>query len=80
MYRNNKTLINPNNLKRGIKYYHIDHKFSLKQAYLMGLPIYFHLLFLLNFLSRFFSILIITSGLISVGRKFLTTPFTDLLL
>jgi hypothetical protein len=39
MYRNNKTLINPNNLKRGIKSYHIDHKFSLKQAYLMGLPI-----------------------------------------
>ncbi len=39
MYRNNTKLINPNNLKRGIKSYHVDHKFSLKQAYLMGLPI-----------------------------------------
>lgn len=39
MYRNNIQFINPNNLKRGIKSYHIDHKFSLKQGYLLGLPI-----------------------------------------
>ncbi len=39
MYRNNIQFINPNNLKRGIKSYHLDHKFSLKQGYLLGLPI-----------------------------------------
>lgn len=39
IYRNNKEIINPNNLKRGIKSYHIDHKFSLKQGYLYELPI-----------------------------------------
>jgi len=39
MYRNNKKIINPNNLKRGIKFYHIDHRISLKQGYLLNLPI-----------------------------------------
>jgi len=39
MYKNNEILINPNNLKRGIKSYHIDHKFSLKQGYLLNLPV-----------------------------------------
>jgi len=39
MYRNNIQFINPNSLKRGIKLYHVDHKFSLKQGYLIGLPI-----------------------------------------
>ena len=32
-------IINPNNLKRGHKLYHIDHKFSVKRGYLLGLPI-----------------------------------------
>jgi hypothetical protein len=32
MYRNNKILINPYNLK-GIKSYHIDHKFSIKKSF-----------------------------------------------
>ena len=39
MYRNNIQFINPSSLKRGIKLYHVDHKFSLKQGYLIGLPI-----------------------------------------
>lgn len=31
--------INPNNLKRGIKNYHIDHKYSIKQGFLNNVPI-----------------------------------------
>lgn len=39
IYRNNKKYINPNNLKRGIKSYHLDHKYSIKQGFLNNLPI-----------------------------------------
>lgn len=39
MYRNNSNIINPHNLKRGHKLYHIDHKFSVKRGYLLGLPV-----------------------------------------
>lgn len=39
IYRNNQKFINPNNLNRSHKTYHIDHKFSMKQGYLYNLPI-----------------------------------------
>jgi hypothetical protein len=39
IYRNNTLIINPNNLKRGIKYYHVDHKFSIKEGFLNNIPI-----------------------------------------
>lgn len=39
IYRNNTKEINPNNLKRGIKHYHIDHKYSIKQGFLNNIPI-----------------------------------------
>jgi len=39
MYRNNQNLINPNNLKRSNKSYHIDHIFSIKQGFLINLPV-----------------------------------------
>lgn len=39
IYRNNRTIINPNNLKRGIKNYHIDHKISIKEGFLNNIPI-----------------------------------------
>lgn len=39
VYRNNKKLINPNELKIGIKYYHLDHKYSIKQGFLNKIPI-----------------------------------------
>lgn len=39
IYRNNKEFINPNNLNRSDKTYHIDHKFSVKQGFLSNLPI-----------------------------------------
>jgi hypothetical protein len=39
IYRNNEKIINPSNLKRGMKSYHIDHKFSIKQGFLLNLPI-----------------------------------------
>jgi hypothetical protein len=39
MFEINKILINPYNLKRGIKSYHIDHKFSIKQKFLLNIPI-----------------------------------------
>ena len=39
MYRNNQNLINPNNLKRSKKSYHIDHIFSIKQGFLINLPV-----------------------------------------
>ena len=39
IYRNNKQIINPNDLKRSKKGYHIDHKFSIKQGFLNNLPI-----------------------------------------
>lgn len=39
IYRNNKHLINPNNLKRSKREYHIDHLFSIKQGFLNNLPV-----------------------------------------
>lgn len=39
IYRNNKNLINPNNLLQGVKEYHLDHKFSIKQGFLNNIPI-----------------------------------------
>jgi hypothetical protein len=39
VYRNNQNMINPNNLKRSKKSYHIDHLFSIKQGYINNLPI-----------------------------------------
>jgi len=39
IYRNNKTAINPNNLKIGINKYNLDHRFSLKQGFLKNIPI-----------------------------------------
>jgi hypothetical protein len=39
IYRNNKKLINPENLKRSKKNYHIDHLFSIKQGFLQNIPI-----------------------------------------
>ena len=39
IFRNNEKLINPKNLKRGMKKYHIDHRFSLKQAFLNDVPL-----------------------------------------
>lgn len=39
IYRNNKGIINPNDVKRSKKEYHIDHIFSLKQGFLNNIPI-----------------------------------------
>ena len=39
IYYNNSENINIENLERGNKSYHIDHKFSLKQGYLHNIPI-----------------------------------------
>lgn len=39
VYRNFKKNVNPLNLKRGKKFYHIDHRFSLKQGFLINLPL-----------------------------------------
>ena len=39
VYRNNQNIINPNNLKRSKKSYHIDHLFSIKQGYINNVPI-----------------------------------------
>jgi len=39
IYRNNVNEINPMNLKRGIKNFHIDHKYSIKQGFLNNVPI-----------------------------------------
>ena len=39
IYINNKQVINTNNLKRGRKEYHIDHLFSIKQGFLLNIPI-----------------------------------------
>ena len=39
IYRNNKIIINPKNLKRSKKEYHIDHLFSIKQGFLQNIPI-----------------------------------------
>jgi hypothetical protein len=39
IYRNNMDLINPLKLKRGKTEYHIDHKFSIKQGFLLNIPI-----------------------------------------
>lgn len=39
IYRNNIEKINPNNLKRGKKNYHIDHIYSIKQGYINNIPI-----------------------------------------
>jgi hypothetical protein len=39
IYRNNKHLINSNNLKRSKRTYHIDHLFSIKQGFLKNLPV-----------------------------------------
>lgn len=39
IYRNNYKLINPENLKRSKKGYHIDHLFSIKQGFLQNIPI-----------------------------------------
>jgi len=38
-YRNNESVINPDGLIRGMKKYHIDHCFSVKQGYLNNIPI-----------------------------------------
>lgn len=39
IYRNNQKLINPQNLKRSKKDYHLDHLFSIKQGFLQNIPI-----------------------------------------
>jgi hypothetical protein len=39
IYRNNKEKINPNNLERSPKTYHLDHLYSIKQGFLNNLPI-----------------------------------------
>lgn len=39
IYRNNLKFINPNNLKRGKKFYHIDHKYSIKSGFINNIPI-----------------------------------------
>jgi len=39
IYNNNKELINPKNLKRSKKDYHIDHIYSLKQGFLNNIPV-----------------------------------------
>lgn len=39
VYRNNKDLINPQNLNRSKKEYHIDHLFSIKQGFLQNIPV-----------------------------------------
>lgn len=39
IYRNNKEIINPNNLERSPKTYHLDHLYSIKQGFLNNLPI-----------------------------------------
>lgn len=39
IYNNNKELVNPTNLIRGKKQYHIDHMYSIKQGFLNNIPI-----------------------------------------
>jgi hypothetical protein len=39
IYRNNQKIINPQNLKRSKKDYHLDHLFSIKQGFLQNIPI-----------------------------------------
>jgi hypothetical protein len=39
IYRNNQHIINPENLKRSKKSHHIDHLFSIKQGFLINLPV-----------------------------------------
>lgn len=39
IYRNNKKIINPTDLEKGIKKYHLDHKYSIKQGFLNNIPI-----------------------------------------
>lgn len=39
IFRHNEHLINPENLLRGLKSYHIDHRFSIKQGFLNNIPL-----------------------------------------
>ena len=40
VYKKYKFIINPNNVKRGINTYHLDHNISIKHGFLNNIPIY----------------------------------------